>query len=711
MIGLNLLILSLVLSSILSCILAFYLWNRRKTLGTPSLAGLLLAIGIWTLTSGIEFVVPTLSQKLIFVTLRYIGIVQVPVWLFLFACEYTGHFGKIPNAQKLFLWVIPVVSLAFIVTNDSHNLFFSTVKFDTYKSISFVDLEYGLWWWIHTFYSYLLTLVSIFLLVLTTFKSSEQQKKQVYIIIASALIPLFSNFIYIIGWRPYTFVDLTPIAFTATGVLFFWGIYSKKLFNLKPIALDTLFASLPDGIIVIDNQKNIIDVNHAALEMISIEEEDIAGKPINEVFEPFEEVFDEEAKTSKEIKYNGKILDFSHSPIINKQNHRVGLLLIFRNVSEKKQAETELKSTRDRFELAVYAAGLDTWENNLVTGKRDGGDKIYLELGYKPNEVPKSIDDIFKLVHPDDLKVIKQRINNHVAGKTSLYTSDFRVRDKLGNYQWVTNYGKVVERDEEGNAVRFIGLTLNINERKRIEERTKKQNDELLRANAEKDKFFSIIAHDLRGPFQGFIGLTELMSESIETMSQDEIQDLSRTLQNTAKNLYELLDNLLNWAIVKRGQKRFNVEHVKLRSLVETVSEMVKHQTKLKEQEIRVLVDDKISVYADRETLKTIIRNLISNAVKFTPHKGIITISSADRQNGFIEISIEDTGIGMSPTLKDSLFKINQKVSRLGTDDEPSTGLGLILCKELIEKHGGVIWVESEPEKGSNFRFTLPKVE
>ncbi|HOP04508.1 MAG TPA: histidine kinase N-terminal 7TM domain-containing protein [Tenuifilaceae bacterium] len=711
MMGLNLFILVLVLSSILSFILAFFLWNKRSVLGTPSLAGVLAAIGIWALANGIEYVVPTLSQKMIFVAIRYFGIVQVPVWLFLFTCEYTKHFEDIPGKHKLFLWLIPIASMVFAITNNSHNLFFLDVKLNAYKSISFVQLEHGLWWWIHTFYSYLLILISFFLLVLSTFKSSEQQKHQIYILLASITVPIFSNFVYIIGWRPLSFVDLTPIAFAVTGILFFWGIYSKKLFNLKPIALDTLFANLPDGIIVLDNSNIIIDINHAALEMVSLHTDEVVGKPIDEVFAPYNELFNALDSSSREFQYNRKIYDFLQSPIYGKQNVKVGLLLIFRNVSEKKQTETELKSTRDRFELAVVAAGLDTWENNLVTGERIGGDKIYLELGYKPNEIPRSIDDIFRLVHPDDLKNVKQRINNHVAGKTSMYTADFRIKDKLGNYQWVTNYGKVVERDSEGNTTRFIGLTLNINDRKRIEERTKKQNDELLKANAEKDKFFSIIAHDLRGPFQGFIGLTELMSESIQSMSHDEIQDLSRTLQGTAKNLYELLDNLLNWAVVKRGQKRFNVERVNLSSIVGTIVEIVKHQTHLKQQELKNNIDKDINVYADKETLKTIIRNLVSNAVKFTPHGGKISVTSADRQNGFIEVSVEDTGIGMSATLKDNLFKINQKVSRLGTDDEPSTGLGLILCKELIEKHGGVIWVESVPGKGSNFRFTLPKVE
>jgi signal transduction histidine kinase len=318
------------------------------------------------------------------------------------------------------------------------------------------------------------------------------------------------------------------------------------------------------------------------------------------------------------------------------------------------------------------------------------------------------LDKIYSLVHPDDLELLKKRMQDHFDGRTSVYSCDFRYRDKKGNYQWMSSYGRLIERDSEGNPYRFIGITLNIDERKQGEERIQRKNDELLRANSEKDKFFSIIAHDLKGPFQGFIGLTEFMSENLGDMTNDQVQEITGTLQTTAKNLYELLDNLLSWALIKRGHKRFNPEKVYLHSLVHIVSEILSSQLKVKGISLINSIDEDFIALADKESLKTVLRNLISNAVKFTPHKGTITILSDIADRGFLSISIADTGIGMSSEILENLFTITKKVSRPGTDNEPSTGLGLILCKELIEKHGGKIWVESSEGKGSTFYFTIP---
>lgn len=707
--SINLFILVLLISAILSLILAGYIWQKRKAVDSPSLGGILVSIAIWAMAAGIELVMDTKESKFLSTIICYVGILQLPVWFFFFVVEYTGMFKFPSRKYRILLWLIPALSFLLLISNDLHNIFFASIKLDYAGIHSYLVIEYGVWWWIHTAYSYLLILTSIFLLFRFYYNSSTKQRLQVVLLLAASTIPIFSNIIYVAGARPFGFVDPTPVAFSVTATLFFWGIHSKKLFSVRPIALDALFANLPDGIIVLDENKIIIDINESAIEMLGLSNQLIIGISIEKVFAPFPAIFDANRKYIREIDFQGKSFDFTHSPMKNHYGHDAGLLLIFRDVTDRKLAESQLKATQDRFELAIMAAGLDPWENNLVTGKREGGAKIFYDLGYLKHEVPKDLEGIFRLMHPEDVQVVKMKINSHLVGKTDIYTSDFRLIDKKGNYHWVTNYGRIVERDQEGNAVRFIGITLNINDRKRIEEKIKKQNDDLLKAIAEKDKFFSIIAHDLRGPFQGFIGLTELMSESITQMSQEEITELSQTLQGTAKNLYELLDNLLNWALVKRGHKRFNVEKVRLFAVVDAVIDTLGNQIRKKNHRVENSVGNDIDVLADRETLKTIIRNLISNAIKFTPHDGNITITFDDKHNGFIEVSIKDTGIGMSKDIVNNLFKINQKVSRPGTDDEPSTGLGLILCKELIEKHGGVIWVESSEGKGSIFRFTLPK--
>jgi PAS domain S-box-containing protein len=706
---LNIIMLILLISSILSFILAVFVWRRRYYIGTPSLGGLLIAVSLWTFASALEIAAPTFELKKIFNSICYFSIIQVPVWFFLFAIEYTGTFRITYRRLRLYVWFIPFISFLMLISNGYHSLFFSSTTYIETEQYSSLIVEYGLWWWVHTSYSYFLILSSIIMFIQMLMGSLKQQRDQIWIILLSSLIPIFFNITHIVGIKPFPYTDLTPVAFTISGILFFWGIYSKNLFSVMPLALDTLFSNLPDGIIVLDNNNSIVDLNESAKAMLSVDEKYANGKiSIETIFPPFQTIFDKNQKLPIEIEFNGKVIEFSHSSMFNHYGQNVGVLLIFRDIGDKKSTETELKATRDRFELAIIAAGLDPWENNLLTGTMVGGEKIFHDLGYDQDDIPLNLDELFKLIHPDDIKTVKQNINNHIVGRTNLYTTDFRLKDKEGNFHWFANYGRIVERDEKGNPIRFIGLTLNINDRKKIEEKIRKQNEDLQKANAEKDKFFSIIAHDLKGPFQGFIGLTEIMTQRIIEMSREDIQEISKTLLFTAKNLYELLENLLNWALVKRGNKLFNVEKIRLKAAAESVIEMVKHQASQKDHKISNDIDSNIDVLADREAIKTIFRNLISNAIKFTPKGGFIKLSSESTTYGFIMVSIKDTGIGMSNELINNLFKINQKVSRLGTDQESSTGLGLILCKEFIEKHGGKIWVKSDPDKGSTFSFTLP---
>ena len=234
-----------------------------------------------------------------------------------------------------------------------------------------------------------------------------------------------------------------------------------------------------------------------------------------------------------------------------------------------------------------------------------------------------------------------------------------------------------------------------------------RQNLELKQLNAEKDKFFSIIAHDLRSPFTGFLGLTQILEEQLSDLSKEEILDFSTSMRISATKLFTLLENLLEWARIQQGLIPFTPETVQLLAVVNESIGMIKESASLKQIEIIYDIPDEITVVTDTNILQTILRNLVSNAVKFTSKNGSIIISVLPQNDGSMVISIKDTGIGMSQHIMDNLFRIDVNTSRKGTDGETSTGLGLIICKDFIEKHGGKLWVESEVGKGSSFNFTL----
>jgi len=242
----------------------------------------------------------------------------------------------------------------------------------------------------------------------------------------------------------------------------------------------------------------------------------------------------------------------------------------------------------------------------------------------------------------------------------------------------------------------------------KVLEELKESEQQLKITNSEKDKFFSIIAHDIKSPFSAFLGLTEIMADDFDQLTLKEIQSFVQTMRTSASSLYRLLENLLEWSQIKREVIEFKPETYPLLKIINETTELMQHAAARKEIEIIHDIQEGLNVTADLHMLETILRNLVSNAVKYTPKGGAITIT-AHKTDRSVEIAVSDTGIGMEPDLKANLFNLNVSTNRSGTEGEPSTGLGLILCKEFIEKHGGTIWVESEEGKGSKFFFNLPK--
>ncbi|MEI8006403.1 MAG: GAF domain-containing sensor histidine kinase [Bacteroidota bacterium] len=233
-------------------------------------------------------------------------------------------------------------------------------------------------------------------------------------------------------------------------------------------------------------------------------------------------------------------------------------------------------------------------------------------------------------------------------------------------------------------------------------------NIQLKELNSVRNKFFSIIAHDLRSPFSSLLGLTELMEKELPIMDKDQIQKSAVTLRQSAKNLYGLLENLLEWSLLQQNLTTANPELFPLMPKVNSSLNSVRDSANKKGIEIITDIPDDLMVYADEQMLDGILRNLSANAVKFTPKGGKIAIAAKAGFDNWVEVSVKDTGIGMTREMADNLFNKDVNTSRRGTEKEPSTGLGLIICKEFVEKQAGKLWVDSEEEKGSTFYFTLP---
>ena len=374
-------------------------------------------------------------------------------------------------------------------------------------------------------------------------------------------------------------------------------------------------------------------------------------------------------------------------------------------IAEQEKSTKALQESEERYRLLF-----DTAQEGILVAQ--GGrlklvNPMILELtGYTEEELTSR--SFLEFVHQDERELVRTNYLKKLEGEAVDARYHFRILKKDKSIKWFEICGNKIEWEGQPATLTFV---TDITDRKRAEEEIKLKNEQLLLLIAEKDKLFSIIAHDLRNPLNSFLGLTQILTEELPKLTLDKIQKLVLSMRNSAFNLVRLLENLLHWARIQQGLISYNPKIVRLLPFAEESIEMVMESANNKEIEITNDIPYGMLVYADINILQTAFRNLISNALKFTHRGGKIYISAKAAADSRIQISIKDSGIGMSRTIVDNLFRLDVKTNRIGIDGEPSAGLGLLLCKEIIEKLGGKLWVESEEGKGSTFHFTLLQTE
>jgi two-component system, sensor histidine kinase and response regulator len=304
-------------------------------------------------------------------------------------------------------------------------------------------------------------------------------------------------------------------------------------------------------------------------------------------------------------------------------------------------------------------------------------------------------------VHPDDFDFCLQ---TYVAAfdKKESFLMDYRMKNKFGDYCWIRDFGRPFF-DLDNTFLGYIGSCYDITENKNNELK-------LIELNATKDKFFSIIAHDLKTPFNFIIGYSELLIEQIKEKDYEKIEDLANIVLQSSNRALNLLMNLMEWAQTQTDRIIVNPEKLEINSLIDHSTLLFDEIAKQKSITIKKQLPINATLFADKAMISTVFRNLISNAIKFTKPNGEIIISVKKYQNEFV-FSVADNGIGIPKNSFLKLFRIDQSFSTDGTFKEKGTGLGLILCKEFVEKHGGKIWVESAEGNGSCFYFSIPIID
>ncbi|RLD56400.1 MAG: PAS domain-containing sensor histidine kinase [Bacteroidetes bacterium] len=306
-------------------------------------------------------------------------------------------------------------------------------------------------------------------------------------------------------------------------------------------------------------------------------------------------------------------------------------------------------------------------------------------------------NDLAAFYHKDNLEVISSGKNRQMESEVIL-PHDERL-DVI--------FYKNTFYDSDQKVAGLLGIMLDITKRKKNEDNLKKSEEQLLEANAAKDKFFSIIAHDLTNPLNAIMGLAGLLQTDFDYFDNDEKKEVIENLFNATQSTFKLLQNLLEWSKTKIGQLVVHQETLSLSAIaVENVT-LLSSMAHNKTIKLKSGIPFDTTVLADANMVTTVIRNLISNAIKFTGKGGNIIISSK-KTNDYIEVCVEDNGIGIEPENLKKLFSIEKQFKTKGTEGEYGSGLGLVLCKEFIEKNHGSIWAESVIGQGTKVKFTLP---
>jgi PAS domain S-box-containing protein len=528
------------------------------------------------------------------------------------------------------------------------------------------------------------------------------------------------------GIRKNILITATPQTNDA-GVFFgtfgvFRDITARKrtedALRAKEAHLSTLIQTIPDLIWLKDTNGVYLTCNKTFEQFFGAKEAEIVGKTdfdfVNrELAESFREndrkvmaagkpIINEEWITFASDGHLA-LLETIKTPMRDDKGVITGVLGIGHNITNRKQAEDKLRESELKYRTLIESMPDGVYRSTPEGRFVEINPAMVKLLGYASKEELMSIDINTQLYfNAEDRKKLVLEVN---PADLDIYP----IKKKDGSAVWVEDHGWYV-KDENGKIIFHEGISRDVTDRKLAEMQMHKYSEELEKLNATKDKFFSIIAHDLKSPFNSITGLSEIMKDEAKHLDIATIEQYAAIIYSTAKNTFRLLENLLDWARVQQSQMSFHPIPLILKATTDEVIELMVEKANSKMIALINFIPENLTITADEDMLKTIIRNLISNALKFTSIGGKVSVKAVSKENS-TEISVEDTGTGIKPEDISKIFNLGSSFSKRGTENEKGTGLGLLLCKEFVEKHGGEIWVESEEGKGCTFTFSINRSE
>ena len=482
--------------------------------------------------------------------------------------------------------------------------------------------------------------------------------------------------------------------------------------------LRAIMESTKDIIILLARDGTLIDCNSAHAQRLGVTREELIGKNVFD-FLPADVAESRRAnvlkvcRTGKPVKGEdyraGFWNEFVILPVWGAKGKADRVAVFSRDITDRRKTEEEIKE-RER-EKASIISNLPGFVYRCYNDSQ--WTMIFLSencksvTGYLPADITEnSLISYAQIIHPQHRQFVWDRWQEAIK-KRLPFKEEYKIITSTGETKWVWEQGRGVF-SQNGDLLYLEGFITDITENKKIEEQLIEKEKILSELNTTKDKFFSIIAHDLKSPFNSIMGISDILLEQVEKEDYEDIKKYAEIIYDSSHRAMYLLSNLLEWSRSQTGRMEYNPEYVRLSSLIEEAVEMLTYSANQKSITIKTTLHKSAITFVDKAMVGSVLRNLISNAIKFTYKGGEISIEVIPVEEMY-QISVSDNGTGIVDSELDNLFKIDKYYSSKGTNNESGSGLGLILCKEFVARHKGSIWIESKQGNGTTVFFTLPK--
>jgi PAS domain S-box-containing protein len=712
-------ILPLLLSAALSAGLGIYAWRRRDGRHAVRAFTLLcLCNGLWALGDGLMWLNADLDGKYLAYNFSRIASHSSGTIFLVFAARYTAWDRWLSRWMLTALCVPPLAFIFLAWTNGWHQLVLTNVSPSEWHGVVALAFVRGPAFGLSALYSNTLALVAVGLIIVSLVRSPERYRGQHAALLIAVLLPIAVSVIRLLTPRP---LDPTPLAGGVSSLILAWAIFRHGFLDVIPAARHTIIENMSDAVLVLDQSHRVVDLNPAARRLVTY-----AARPIGQ---PLVALLPESARSlsaaiagaelrEAEVALDGRDYELRISPVRNKEDEVTGRVLLLHDVTEQKLTREALRQTEETSRTILESIEDGYYEIDLQ-GTFTRITEATANIIGLPREavIGKSMRELTDDATVDRLAVVYNQVRETgVAIKQHEYT----ITDRDGETRFLEASASLI-RNAAGEPIGFRGIVRDTTERKRAEQELHEAKRIAEEASRVKGAFLATVSHELRTPLTSVVGFAKLIKKRLtEVMlpalagAKPKVERASRQVSDNVdiivsegERLTALINEVLDLAKIESGKVEWHMQPVVIGDIIAHAIAATTSLSGGKGLDVRTEIAEALpTVVGDPDRLIQVVINLLSNAIKFTD-TGSITCR-ARRGDGAIEVSVTDTGTGIAPDDQPKVFEQFVQVGDTLTGKPKGTGLGLPICKQIVEHHGGRIWVESEVGKGSTFAFTLP---